>query len=139
MDTSALLKFYVEERGSSLARRLVAEADVLSLSRVGYAEARAGLARARRSGRLSNSSFDVALREFEDRWNTTSVVEASDSIVRRAGDLAEKHDLRGFDAIHLSSALFFERESGEPVTFSAWDDRLLEAAAAEGLAAAPTA
>jgi len=138
MDTSALLKFYIEEEGSFVARRLVADADVLSMSRVGYAEARAGLARALRTGRLSDNLFELALHEFEERWNATSVIEASDLVVRRAGDLAEKHALRGFDAIHLSSALFFETESGEHVTFSAWDDRLLAAAATEGLTAAAT-
>lgn len=139
MDTSGLLKFYVEERGSSLVRRLVADADVLSVSRVGYAEARAGLARAHRSSRLSHTLFQTALGAFEERWNTTSVVEASDSVVRHAGALAEEHALRGFDAIHLASALFLQREGGEPVTFSAWDDRLLDAARAEGLTVAPAA
>jgi len=67
------------------------------------------------------------------------VLEASERLVRSAGMLAERYILRGFDAIHLASALFFWRESGEVVTFSAWDDRLLAAAAAEGLTPAPTA
>jgi uncharacterized protein len=133
MDTSSLLKFYIEEEGSHLARRIVAAAQVLAMSRVGYAEARAGLARAFRTDRLDDASFRVALRGFEERWRMMSIVEASDSIVRWAGDLAQKHALRGFDAIHLSSALFYRAESQEAVTFSAWDDRLAAAAQMEGL------
>ena len=139
MDTSGLLKFYVEEEGSDLARDLVASADTLAMSRVGYAEARAGLAKASRTGRLPEASYRIARRAFEERWSVISVVEVSDLIVRQAGDLAERYSLRGFDSIHLSSGLLFQRESGEAVTFSAWDERLLDAAEAEGLTAAPNA
>ncbi len=139
MDTSGLLKFYVEEEGSATARSLVASADLLTMSRVGYAEARAGLARASRTRRLVDASYGIALRAFEERWNVMSIVEVTDSVVRHAGDLAERYSLQGFDSIHLSSAIHFQRESGEPVTFSAWDDRLLEAAQAEGLTVTPNA
>lgn len=138
MDTSALMKVYIEEDGSEVARRLVTGAD-LAMSRVGYAEARAGLARALRAGRLDERSFPTVLRSFEERWTLVSVVEITESLVREAGDLAQEHALRGFDAIHLASGLTFQRESGEPVTFSAWDGLLLGAAEAEGLAVAPVA
>jgi predicted nucleic acid-binding protein len=134
MDTSALMKVYVEEEGSSLARRLSTEAGVLAMSRVGYAEARAGLALALRMGRLDDPSFTTALRSFEERWAQVSVVEVSEPLVREAGDLAQNRALRGFDAIHLASAMVFQRQTGETVTFSAWDGPLLRAAEAEGLA-----
>jgi len=75
-----------------------------------------------------------AIEEFEGRWTAVSVVDVSDSLVRLAGDLAERHGLRGFDAIHLASALVVQREGGQPVSFSARDDRLMEAAADEGFA-----
>ena len=111
----------------------------VAISLLGYAEARSGLARGRQAGRLTAHSYAEALGEFEERWSATVVLDISEPLVRSAGNLAERHLLRGFDAIHLASALSLQLESGEPITFSAWDDRLLAAAAAEGLTPAPTA
>lgn len=51
----------------------------------------------------------------------------------KAGDLAEKHGLRGFDAIHLSSALRLKEEVSEDVVFSCSDHILRKAAHQEGL------
>jgi len=45
--------------------------------------------------------------------------------------------LRAGDAIQLASALLLQRELEEPVTFAAYDERLKETAAAEGLAVVP--
>jgi hypothetical protein len=46
-----------------------------------------------------------------------------------AGDLAERHRLRGFDALHLASFLLAAREfPGEEVRFSSADRRLAAAA-----------
>jgi N-acetyl-gamma-glutamylphosphate reductase len=46
----------------------------------------------------------------------------------------ERHGLRGFDGIHLASALRLEVGMDEAVTMVAADDRLLRAAAGQGLA-----
>ena len=134
LDSSSLIKLYLEEEGSATVTALVLEADAVYASRVAYAEARSGLARARRMARLDDASYQTAIEEFEGRWTAVNVVDVSDSLVRLAGDLAERHGLRGFDAIHLASALVVQREGGQPVSFSARDDRLMEAAADEGLA-----
>ena len=53
LDTSSLVKLYVEEIGSDDVRELVAEAVVVSTSIVAYPETRAALARLRRRGDLS--------------------------------------------------------------------------------------
>ncbi len=52
---------------------------------------------------------------------------------RRAGELAERRALRGFDAIHLASALEVEQLTGSTPSFCCVDDRLREAASGEGL------
>jgi len=53
--------------------------------------------------------------------------------VKSAGDLAEKYGLRGFDALHLASALELKEATASGVKFSTSDARLGEAAAREGL------
>ena len=45
----------------------------------------------------------------------------------RAGEMAKRHALRGFDAIHLVSAARFE-ERFDDLHFLAFDARLVEAA-----------
>jgi len=82
---------------------------------------------------LTPSEFRTATAAFEADWISYSVREATAPLVRFAGDLAEKHVVRGFDAIHLASALTLKRELGEDVTFSSADGRLTAAASAEGL------
>jgi predicted nucleic acid-binding protein len=50
-----------------------------------------------------------------------------------AVDLAEKYGLRGFDAIHLASALAIKKAVAAPVIFSSADARLNKAAVEESL------
>ena len=50
-----------------------------------------------------------------------------------AGDLSEKHSLRGFDAIHLASAVTLREKLASGVTFSCSDMRLQIASQREKL------
>jgi len=125
LDTSSLVKLYVTEAGSDVVRQLVGEANVVATSAVAYAEARAALARLRREGALSASKFTSAKREFGEQWPTYLTLEATDSVCRAAGELAEKYSLRGFDSIHLASFAEVARRAGTDNTrFSSFDERL---------------
>jgi predicted nucleic acid-binding protein len=137
LETSRLVKLYFEEEGSAETRALLTESDVVSASIVAYAEARAAFARKRTEQEIGRADFRK-LREFFDRdWDSLFVVGLTEPIVRAAGDLAEKHGLRGFDAIHLASALSLRSpEKGEDspaIVFGTADRKLAGAAAAEGL------
>jgi predicted nucleic acid-binding protein len=116
LDTSSLVKLYVEEAGSDDVRGLVAQAAVVATSIVAYPETRAALARLRRSGDLSAAKFGTAKRHFEAQWPAFLTLEATAAVSREAGEFAERYALRGFDALHLAS--FAETR------FSSFDDRL---------------
>lgn len=133
LDSSSFLKLFLEEDGSSHIAEISSSAERVSISAVGYSEARSALARARLGGRIQASDYDDILQRFEQTWATFNVPDVTEPLVRLAGDLAEKYVLRGFDAIHLASAVTLQRKLGEPITFSAFDDRLSESAASEGL------
>ena len=129
LDTSSLVKLYVTETGSEVVRQLVGDANVVATSVVAYAETRAAFARLRREGVLTASKLTSAKREFEDQWPTYLTLEATDSLCRAAGELAEKYSLRGFDSIHLASFAEVARRAGtEDTRFSSFDDRLNQAA-----------
>ena len=58
-------------------------------------------------------------------------------LVSRAASLAWSHGLRGYDAAHLASALFWQEMMGAPATVASYDRQLWEAARAAGLIAWP--
>ncbi len=102
-------------------------------NRIVYAEGRAGLALARRLERLS-TTYGAAVRLFEDIYDAVEAIDVSEEIVRHAGALAERHDLRGYDAVHLASALAAIPGEEPLVT---WDAALADAARLEGLSVVP--
>ena len=129
LDTSSLVKLYVTEAGSDVVRQLVGDANVVATSVVAYAETRAALARLRREGVLTASKVTSAKRELEEEWPTYLTLEATDSLCRAAGELAEKYNLRGFDSIQLASFAEVARRAGTDDTrFSSFDGRLNQAA-----------
>lgn len=132
LDTSRLIKLYVEEGGSSETERLVGQATLVCTSVVAYPEARSALARLCREGALTPDEHASTKADLEEDWPRYLAIEASGRVWRAAGDLAEKHALRGFDSLHLASFLYLVDEGvGEPVQFSSFDGRLNSAAQAE--------
>ena len=129
LDTSSLLKLYVSEAGSEVVRELVGGAQVVATSVVAYTETRAALARLRRERVLTASALASVKKEFEQQWPSYLTLEATDSLCRTAGELAEKYRLRGADGIHLASFGEIARRAGiGAAQFSSFDDRLNQAA-----------
>ncbi len=133
LDSSALVKLYVGEEGTDRVRALVLAADTCAASAIAYAEIRAAIARRNREGSLTASELLNVKSALLADWYTLFVISAIEAVVTSAGDLAEQYALRGMDAIHLSSALWLAREQHDQVTFTAWDTRLVAAAAQAGL------
>jgi uncharacterized protein len=57
------------------------------------------------------------------------IVAVDERLARHAGDLAAEHALRGYDAVHLASALHLE---GDDILLATWDNALNAAARATG-------
>jgi len=128
LDTSSLVKLYVEEIASDDVRNLVARATVVATSIVAYAETRAALAGLRRSGDLSPAKFAAAKRSFDAQWPAFLTLDVTASVSQEAGNFAEHYALRGFDALHLASFAEISRRAGSTEThFSSFDDRLNKA------------
>ncbi|RJP37272.1 MAG: PIN domain-containing protein [Desulfobacteraceae bacterium] len=132
LDTSSLVKLYVEEDGSSAIAALVKSAKVAATSMVAYPEARAAFARRFREMSFTSADHQRIKTCFNRDWRDYFIVNLAEDAILMAGNLAEKHALRGFDSIHLAAALILRQETSLSVTFSCFDDRLLSAAAAEG-------
>ena len=136
VDTSALVKLYVPEPESSAVQQIVETAEIAAISLVAYAEARAAFARKRRERAVDLKGYRRIIQEFHDDWDKYFIVGVTEALVKRAGQLAEKHGLRGYDAIQLSSAVMMREETRQIVNFCCFDDRLLRAGRREGLRSA---
>jgi uncharacterized protein len=133
LDTSALIKRFVNEKGSPLVQSIVEGREAIATAKIAYAEIFAGLARKLRGNDLSKAQYAVACRQFESDWQAYLRIALEDAILLSARDLIQRHPLRGFDAVHLASALRLKTALGGEITFAAADGRLLKAAEAENL------
>lgn len=130
LDTSSLVKLYLEEEHAGAVHQWAAEAEILATSRVAYAESLAAVARRQREGDLSQGDLEQIKQALKKDWPLFAIIEV-DEIV--AGDLAIQHALRGFDAIHLAAALTLKKRAQNTlVAFSSFDLRLNQAAENEG-------
>lgn len=124
VDTSVLLKLLVDdEAGTDAAERLWLESTYVVCTEIGYAEARAALASMHRNGRLDDGSLRTARVQLDALWEQIDVVAVTTEIVHAAGDLADDEGLRGYDAVHLASAI-----AAQATVVATADTRLLEAA-----------
>jgi len=137
LDTSALVKLYVREEGSEAVRELVDAVAVVATAKVAYAEARAALARGFREGLLEARDYRLVVAALQDDWARYLALELSDPLIWLAGELAEKHRLRGFDAVHLAAAVTLQARVKGRVVVACWDARLWEALRASDLDVVP--
>jgi len=133
LDTSNLVKLYVDEPDADDVQHIVAEADVVATSVLAYAEARAAFARKRREKLMTPAEGRAAVRQLDADWPRFFVILLGDELGQAAGRLADVHGIRGCDAVHVAAfeSLLTQCED-EDVRFSCADDRLSRAARALG-------
>jgi uncharacterized protein len=91
------------------------------------------LIRAARGGRIRGKNVRELRRRVELLWEDVSPIEATLALARRAGELAEEHVLRAYDAVHLAS---LDAIADEETVLVAADEDLLHAARARGVSTA---
>ena len=134
-DASAVVKRYVHEQGSASVKRWL-KTGAPATCRLTEAEISAALARRVREGDLTIEQRMTALRLLHADLALIHVVELGPTLVKRVLDIVSRHPLRASDALHLAAALFLAEVAGG-AELVAYDDRLAEAARAEGLVVLP--
>ena len=133
LDTSALVKLYVIEDGSEKTHEAVAQAEVLAVSRIAWAEYHAALARRSRMVPEDEPMLDQARNALAHDWEDFFVMEVSQPVVELAGEHADLYALRAYDAVQLATASYLAGQSGQAVHFACFDRRLNNAASARGM------
>jgi predicted nucleic acid-binding protein len=139
-DTSALAKRYSQEAGTVWVIALTDPAlghEIYTAQLTGP-EMVATLFRRVRSGKVSLAKARRLVGNFRMDWQQQyQPLEVSESVINEAMRLAERHALRGADAIHLAATLELHQRRQmlqlPPLTFVSADVEQIKAAQAEGL------
>jgi len=129
-DASAIIPILIDEPLSDVAGTVWRQAARVATARLSYVEARSGLARACRMGRISADELSEAVEGLETLHRQIHHVEITADLVAKAGNLAEDMALRAYDAVQLAAALSLETRD---LVFVTGDRQLVTAAQTLGL------
>jgi uncharacterized protein len=129
LDTSAVVKRYVDEVGSAWIHGITAS-EMITVSRITWVEVLSAFSRLKREGKTDPGDILTAIRIFQYDWETIyRIVEIDLNVIEKAGQLVQKHPLRAYDSIQLASALglhlFFSQADPKIFTFVSADNRLI--------------
>jgi uncharacterized protein len=133
LDTSALVKRYFEEPHSIEVAEQWQKADEIATSSVVYAEALASFHRKSREAALDAETLGTISNNFRSDWQTLIRIQVTDELNTYVDRALAAHALRGFDAIHLASAMILRESFLESLLFICFDQRLTQAAKSEGI------
>ena len=136
-DTSALVKQYVYERGSDEVADILGYAELAGSSSIARVEMEAALAKYVRMSLLAETDAQEAVTIFRQDWELLAQLMPDEDILNLASELVWRYALRGYDAIHLATALKWQSVILYSVTFATFDKRLWRAAVDAGLTPFP--
>jgi len=145
LDTSALVKRYINEPGSAFIRQLCnartienQPAHVFITSHLAMVEVAAAFAILERRKLILKGTAMYAFQQFIDDWDTTyRLGETTISAIKSATALAQRYPLKAYDAVHLAVALEAQKElvaNMLELSLVSGDEQILQAAQREGLA-----
>jgi predicted nucleic acid-binding protein len=128
LDASALVKRYIVEFGSTEINELIANAQIVGTVTISRAELSATFGKAVRVGILNNEDAWHCLQLFRNEWPDWVRIQVTEDVVYKADKLAWDYQLRGYDSVHLATALIWQEAMGSQVTFVTFDRQLWLAA-----------
>lgn len=128
LDASALVKRYVQEKGSEQVNAWIGGAEMVITGLITRVEVSAAIARAGRMNLISPEQALAAISKFRLEWESFIRLPITENTVIRGDALACDYNLRGYDATHLACALIWQETLGAPVTLASFDSQLIEAA-----------
>ncbi len=138
VDTSSLVKRYVSEAGSEIVNQVISAAEITGMSIIGQVETAAAFSKTVRVGTLEEKDATAVWQLFKRDWREIFQIQVTKAVLARADMLVWEHGLRGYDAVHLASAIIWQERLGQQVTMAVFDKKLWAAAQQSGLLLFPS-
>ena len=136
-DTSALVKKYFKEDFTIETMALWKKTSAIVTSSVTFAEVFSALNRKKWEDRIDKNIIQETINIFKNDWESFIRVDVNKELNQTIEKLAVTHPLRGFDTIHLASALIVDKYLQKDIIFACFDKNLLKAAEKENLKTFP--
>jgi len=137
LDTSALVKRYIREAGTDEVSALVENSVSVGSASLTRVEMAAALEKTVRQGWIKRKAALRAWQDFLGHWSSFTRLNISSGTIERASALAWEYSLRGYDAMHLASALLWQETLDTQVTMATFDRDLWQSGKKAGLAVWP--
>jgi len=115
-DNSALIKRYVQEKGSNIVDNLMESADEIFISATTRIESISAGRRLLEERSLSKSDFNVFKDNLASDFPFFTVVDFSEYIEKKAIELIEKYQIKTLDAIQLACCLAVKEDIDHFIT-----------------------
>ncbi len=133
-DSSSIVKWFIDEEKMALSRKIRDKAGISLTSPIAFPEVMSAFHRAGKEKYCSTTDLKLIREEFSLIWPNFQLVEINAFLIQQAGNLVFTHGLKGYDSVHLASALTLKNTEEKIDTFfSCFDSKLNRAAEKEGL------
>lgn len=133
LDTSALVKAYIQEEFSEEILTEMSQAKIVATHPIAYVEAHAAFSRVKLEKKITEQEFDSVRSNFRNDWENYLLFDNTSELLKQAADLADILSLRAYDSVHLAAANLLAKQSKLPVKFACFDSHLNKAANILGL------
>lgn len=128
LDSSALAKRYIQEKGSDQVQAILSSASTLAVSVICVPEIVSALCRRRRERKISTAEYRSAKTAVLSDIDDATVIGVTEEVIAQAVALLEQFPLRSADALHIACASEWSAD-----LFVSADDRQCKAARTRGL------
>lgn len=136
-DSSAIIPLCIEEPHSEIVRQLALDDGELAFWWGTPVECSSSFARLRREGIISGNDEQQVRHLVDQLAQSSTEVSPSEEVRTTARRLLLRHPLRAADALQLAAALVWAVHKPDDLGFVCLDNRLREAAIAEGFSLFP--
>jgi uncharacterized protein len=137
IDTSALVKRYIQEANSGDVVTLLDQADLAGSILLTRVEMASAFSKAVRMKWLNLQVAEESWQDFLVHWRSFSRLNITQPLTDRASRLAWDYGLRAYDATHLAAALLWQETLETPVIMATYDRELWQAGKKAGLSVWP--
>ena len=136
LDTSALVKLYVQEPGTDRLLPLISDRpeNRFAVLTIAVVEIHSAIRRRQRAGDIDTEVATAILENVQSHMETRFIRQAvNETVIDTALEMIDRYALRAYDAVQLAGCLVLCGIAAESFTFVCSDHRLLEAARSEQL------